>query len=528
MSDLLFEDVKKQIVKKFVESGWITVYGNFDDGCVYPAIVDDDKVAESLKNFDWDNDIHPSTPCFQGKKYVRFPWKKGFEPLVHILPSPYFSRYSWLELSEEFRFLYSLREVHKSDEEKTYLYSRSDGDEEEAAKITNKNVQIKLKFLKDYISARKKQLFIYFMFTRTSEKTVSELGIKKMLSEDSRRHSKDYSSSEFIYNHTIVCNRETGAAGTFSQIRGKVLVERNKRHEFIEKKNYEKFIYDIDENGKDKLSSCNPADNVSSIAKIFFKPEVLQKYFDEPSKYEVKDGYILRNNRLMLKVDNNCEDYVIVCLRELGLLHHKEQLHWKSYNIPRPQKGGFSSSGYSRFVEEKFSEPDNPDFILKNKYERFNKSWHEKYNWYLFIPLNKNDEHCLKSFHSSAIENDNKKFCEQVLFLSKIFIDSLNEKKLFEGTHAQEKDFKGKEIKGIGKFELFLVSENAPHRDDIIDFLRNLQKLRSTRCAHVGGDDKILRYFGDKGDSLQNILQNIVFNLIIMMDWLEVLLLKFK
>jgi hypothetical protein len=507
MSDLLFEDVKKQIDKKFVESDWITVYrsnynGNFDGDCVYPAIVDDDKVAESLKNFDWDNDTHSVPSFLQGKngnKYVRFPWKKGFEPLVHILHSPHFSRYSW--------------------------------DEEEVAKITNKNVQIKLEFLKDYISARKKQLFIYFKFTRTSEKTVSELGIKEMLedyhSEDSRR-SKDYRSSEFIYNHTIVC--KTMVAETFSQIRGKVLVERNKRHEFIEKKNYEKFIYDIDENGKDKLSSCNPADNVSSIAKIFFKPEVLQKYFDKPSKYEVKDGYILRNNTSMLRVDNNCKDYVIVCLHDLGLLHHKEQLQWKIHNIPPPQKGGFSSSGYSRFVKGEFSEPNNLDFILKNKYKRFNKSWHEKYNWYLFIPLNKNDEYCLKCFHSSAIENENKRFYDQVLFLSKIFIDSINEKKLFERTHAQKKDFNGKEIKGIGKFKLFLMSENVPHAniDDIIGFLKNLQKLRSTRCAHVGGDNKILMDFGNKGDSLQNILQNIVFNLIIMMDCLKVLLLKFK
>ena len=68
--------------------------------------------------------------------------------------------------------------------------------------------------------------------------------------------------------------------------------------------------------------------------------------------------------------------------------------------------------------------------------------------------------------------------------LTKLLIDSLNEKELMKGIESGEKN-----LKGIEKFELFLNSKNLSF-PDMLKFIRNLQTLRSTSVAHRKSEKK--------------------------------------
>ncbi|MDR0820620.1 MAG: hypothetical protein LBN19_03800 [Endomicrobium sp.] len=275
MKDLFFEDIKKQIDTKFIDKGWITVFyslrrdkvlctDNFSSGSgngngngngnVYTAIIDaNKKVNEVLQNQNYDHEIiyADTRPVFDEDetKYYRFN-NESFEPLVYCREG-FGRKDGYLELSEEFRLYHNLYEEYHSPDKKEYLYFDDNGDEETVAKIDNNQVLIKLKFLKDYISARGKNLFVYFIFFRFSGKTVTELGINNI--------NKNNSSEEYFYNHEITDISGLSAVKIKSSIRGKVLIKKIENYSPNTEKNdkFEEFIIGYDENGDDVSFSCD-------------------------------------------------------------------------------------------------------------------------------------------------------------------------------------------------------------------------------------------------------------------------------
>jgi hypothetical protein len=219
-------------------------------------------------------------------------------------------------------------------------------------------------------------------------------------------------------------------------------------------------------------------------------------------------------------LDNSCEDYVIVLLGDLGKdLHYKEQLYWKSYNII-PQKEGFSRTAFSRWIEGDFCDPDKPDLYLKMRYDQFNKLWNEKFGWQLFKPLSEDDKHYFQTLHLLTTPDNIKEFDEQILSLTKIFIDSLNEKELVKGISITKGD-----AKGIDKFEMFLENKNLKI-SEMITFFRNIQSLRSSTVAHRRSTErketkKVLNYFKIEENPLDKILEDIFMNFVITLNTLE-------
>ncbi len=530
MKDLFFEDIKKQIDTKFIDEGWIIVFysfkrdaHDFSSGNVYTAIIDADK--EQDENYDQKIISAGTADTRRGfeyePKYCRFS-NEGFEPLIYRRGG-FGQKDGYLELSEEFRLYHNLYEEYHSPDKKEYLYFDDNGDEEIVAKIDNNQVCIKLNFLKDYISARGKHFLIYFNFIRFSEKTMTELGINNI--------NKNNSSDDYFYNHEIT-DISNLSVKTRSWIKGKVLIKKIENYRTNTEKNdkFEEFIIGCNENGDNLSFSCNEKKLGNYFGKnpkapqyttpVFFKEDVLQKYYNNPNKYSVDDGRISCNKAWSLRVDNNCNDYVIVLLGDLGNLHHKEQLYWKSFNIP-PSKEGLSDTGFKRFFAGEFCDPVKADLELKMKLEQFNELWFKKYTWHLFKPLSKDDSHYLKALHLLTSQDNQAEFNEQILALTKIFIDSLNEKELV-------KEIIEKKSKGIDKFESFLKHNNVMIPKDI-ELLRYLQNLRSSTVAHRRSEnlnEKILSYFEfDKKKKLNEILRDIFIKLIHMMD---TLLRKFK
>ncbi|MCA6079761.1 MAG: hypothetical protein LE169_02565 [Endomicrobium sp.] len=529
-----FEDVKKQINTKFIDQDWITVFSrNFEDDFnssgLCSAIVDIDKVGKSLQDCKLEMiecDRPGLTEYYKGgekyrEEYHRFS-VEGFEPLIYR--REFGRKDGYLELSEEFRLYHNLYEIYNSPDKREYLYFNSNGDEEIVAKVDKNEVLIKLRFLKDYISVRKKHLFIDFYFIRFSKKTIKELGISEI--------NENSSSEEYFYNHTIDEDTYLPDWKTRSWINGKVLIKSIKdyRPNIEENDKFEEFIIGCDENGKFISFSCdekklgndfgeNP-DAPQYVTPVFFSKDVLKKYYDNPSRYLVEDCHISCEGARSIRLDNNCDDYVIVLLGDLGNLHHKEQLYWKSFNIS-PRKEGFSVTGYKRFVAGEFCDPVKADFYLKMRLEQFNELWIKKYNWHLFKSLSKEDSHYLEALHLLTSQDNRKEFDEQILALTKIFIDSLNEKELVKQINLDST--KIKDIKGISKFELFLKNNNV-RIPDMIELLRNLQDLRSSTVAHRRSEKlnkKISSYFKLDEKKLDEILKDVFVKLIQIIDVIE-------
>ena len=97
---------------------------------------------------------------------------------------------------------------------------------------------------------------------------------------------------------------------------------------------------------------------------------------------------------------------------------------------------------------------------MENKFKADVEEWEKKYGWELFKPLCAEDEHYFKSLHLLTTTSNQKEFEEQVLALTKIFIDSLNEIKLVIDITVDKSN-----ARGIDKLEAFLKSKNVKIED---------------------------------------------------------------
>ncbi|MGI8582513.1 MAG: hypothetical protein ACR2KX_09960 [Chitinophagaceae bacterium] len=247
----------------------------------------------------------------------------------------------------------------------------------------------------------------------------------------------------------------------------------------------------------------------------------MNKYYNEPTKYEVY-GWGVMCKFFSLKIDNNIQDYVPVFLIELGMLPHKEQLHWKQYNIA-PQKG-ISNTYYKTMIEGNWAEhPETPDLFFKHKYEQFNEKWESKFGWKFYKPLAKEDKFIFTSLHLPT-SNNVKAFCEQMLSLAKITIDRLNEPEFSKQITLEKND------KGITKLKKFLKVNNIEISDMIL-FLRNLWDLRSGLLSHSFSNSnkdckRAIEYFGIKDDNYIEVAKDIFIKSIHTLNTLESIFLK--
>lgn len=226
-----------------------------------------------------------------------------------------------------------------------------------------------------------------------------------------------------------------------------------------------------------------------------------------------EDGYLRCGGMWGLRMDNNHSDFVMASLGDLGHLSYMEQLHWRSFNVATKEK--MSYTAWARGFEAKFTDPENSALFFKQKLSSFQEDWEKKFGWKFFRPLAKEDEHYFKSLRI-PLTNEQKEFDEQVLALVKIFIDSLNEKELEKGLSLASGS------KGIDKLEAFLNSKGARF-NGMIEFLRNLQDLRSAGVAHLKGSkyEKVKSAFSIDDKDLSKVFDDIMIKCIWTLNTLD-------
>ena len=523
--DLTLTDFIKNIEGDLGKTEWITVFEfldsqvDIDRGAYFSALIANDKVGDVLERYDWDLRIDGGRPGFvthyeNGKpttKYYRFS-DEGIEPLVYWRT---FSgkKESTLEISEEFRLYFNLFEKAIDSNKKIFIYINEDGDEDEAIQIGKNKIEIKLKYLKEFLSAKNMHLAIYFEAMRFLDKTLEKLGQQKI---DDVKKGKNY-----IYS-LCVRNLDLGDKKSQGWLLGKKLIAGLKEFnptiwETKADEKFEEFIIGVDENGKEIICSCNIGyqDNPGFLTPVFFKREVLKKYYDDPEKYSVEDGHIKRDGFWGLGALNNHRDHVVVWLGDLKFLPYKEQAYWRAFNLT-PSARKISHTDFTRNIEGNFADPEHPELYFKYKFRLFQEAWHKQFGWHLFKPFSTEDAYHMKSLHVPTT-NGQKEFDDQVASITKIMIDSLNEKELERDLTLSKTN-----PRGIDKLEVFLI-DHGFSVPKMIEFFRNLQALRSTSIAHRKGDnyEKIKKFFGIGDKESLAVFEDILIKCIWILNTLE-------
>lgn len=522
-TDLTLADRQQEIQNTPGKSDWVTVcsFTDSDNEKVnyFSTLVDDSCVHDFMQNYDW-NWVHhqsmgykiPSSEDPGSYLYRRFR-DDGIEPLVFI--RCFAGKPEYYEVSQEFCHYFGLYEDAKSQHERIYWKISDYGDEEEVIRLNAQEVKIRLRFLKEFLSIRRMHLALHFEFMRFSDKTLDELQLKENYQEF---RGEDYTFCLQLADMAGWQNRNSQG-----WILGKKLIRYGTfvPDEWIGNhgKKYEEFIIGKDEDEEDKFHTCNgnylPNYSVKDTGRpnfmtpVFFKREVLKKYYDNPDKYTVGPLSLECLGFWKLYIDNERSDFVAVPLGYLGGLYHNEQLHWKTHNVRH--EGGFSETARKIWFEIKPAALQQPDLKFKSAFDDFQYTWRKKYDWCLFKPLSQEDAYNFVSLRVPT-SNSQKEFDELVVSLTKIVIDSLNEKELTRGVP----DKKGK-AGSINRLEAFLRSKTqwSDEPDQVIKFMRNLQTLRSESVHRKSNKnrqdvDKARIYFRSDPGTHQQVFQGIL------------------
>ena len=259
-----------------------------------------------------------------------------------------------------------------------------------------------------------------------------------------------------------------------------------------ERQHFPDFIIGEDENGRPVRHSCDPEslanyfgknpDEPHYLTPVFFRREVLQRYYEVPEKYTVTDGYLRCASLWGVQIDNDHPDHVMVFLGDLGRdLPESERDHWRSHNIAPTST--MSATSYRRSFLNQPTWPEAPDLQFRYRYERLRADWSESFGWDLFRDPVEADLHVLKRLRVPLNESQ-PEFEGQVLNLAKVMVDSLNDSEL-----ATRLLTKLPNEKGISKLKRWLEQEQYPHVAPDMEVLRRVQELRSRASAHRKGSD---------------------------------------
>lgn len=513
----------------------VTLY--FSERCpthshgIYCSLVPSFQVTDRLNNTSWDfshghgypgANIHYENEM-DVATYCRFGDNSGVEPLI-IDREFYGIRPDYLEICEEFRFFHKLYHDQK---EGTYIKIDDAGNECIVAILKPNKIKIRLKELRQFIAIKEMHLSIQFDYKEFSQFSLKELNLES----GGANHIDDLLCWGLHFGDgNGLCRYNS-----FSRLLGKRFIPPLPKEksgmwgfEKEEKKDFVDFIIGINDDGEEIVQTSDPdelGDNFGGnpdaphyLTPVHFRKEVLDKYFQLSSKFSVEDSYLRCGALWGMQMDNHHSDKVCAWLGDLGRdLPYEEQLHWRSYNIHGD--GSVSNTYFQRQILSQFTDSDRPEHNFVTKYSNLIEKCNKILGWPLLLPLAKEDLHHMQSIRLPST-NEQKDFDDLILALTKIMVDSLNEKELNRFIPKNEVA----QIKGsISRLErvlsIFSVNDYSEH----IAFIRNLQNLRSSSAAHRKGKNyqKIAKTFEIENKSLINVFEGILIKSNKFLEFLE-------
>ena len=494
--------------KKIPELGtepWIRVYQHsklegqsrlhIDSG-----IVPNEYVKQALSSHSWGSHVGFFAPSYEAitdddseqttLKYYRFGDDDGFEPLV-IVRSFDGLKANTIEILEEFRLFHNL---YFDSTNATYVRFDDSGDEIEVVRVADNFVDVKRREIRQFLTARSMSLVVYF-----DRMWFSNLAMEEV---DKKLQDSKIKEDTFIYDFSVrkwdyfvdkdyrSCSRIIG-----KKIIKELPLEKSGLWPFEDKieREYEDFIIGVNENDEPRYYTSDPdklADFYGKnrhapnfLTSVFFRREVLTKYYNEPSKYKVEDRVLRCGSKWMLQLDNNHGDYVIVFLGDLGGgLPHKEQTYWKSYNVP--PDGHMSSTYFRQSICAEFVDPEDSALRFQLAFERLSEAWHKKFGWHLFRPLQKLDEHHFKTLRR-PLNNEHTELNEIAVSLSKLLPEAIEESELLNliksANPRSKRSFPNKTFAVLREYLALAQYDDSRNH---VDYLEKVQMLRAVVAAH--------------------------------------------
>ena len=479
---------------------------------IYCALIPLDGIDRALSSPSWDlrsdDGMPDASVSYEGGEekveYLRYGVYNGIEPLVFCRDF-YHKKYNgYMEICEEFRLFHKLYHYKKTDK---YIKIDDEGEEHTVAVVKPDCVQIRLKELRQFLAIKEMYLSIQFDCQERSTFSLEELGL-----EQGETHQRN-SFMRWCHGYG---DWDLSKYKSCSRLVGKRLIKPLPKSKsglwgFAEEpqKRYIEFIIGVDENGAEITHTSDP-DALAGYfgAPVHFRKQVLDKYYQEPGKYSVEDSVLSCGYLWGLNIDNHHDDKVCVWLSDIGLyLPYTEQLHWRAHNIP--PEGSVSKTYFKRQILAEFTDSDRPEHLFRQRYQDLQKVCKEYLGWQLLLPLETSDEYHFQGLRIPATD-EQRDFDELVLSLTKILVDSLNEKRL----NTLIPDDQRTKLKGsIARLEAVLSSRDVEDAADCISFLRKLQSLRSSSAAHRKGRSyrKIAKDFGVESQSLRDVFTKILW-----------------
>ena len=434
-------------------------------------------------------------------------------------------RDGYKEISEEFRLFHNLYHDRKTDK---YIKIDEAGNEDVVAVVEADRVQIRLKEIRQFLAIKEMYLSFQFDCREHSKYSLEELGLKEGGSNQKDdlmnwgHHYSDFGDSGGL-----------NGIRAFSVLDGKRLIKPLPKSksglwgfaEEIEEKHVE-FVINVDENGDEIIHTSDPTTLANFfganpgapryLTPVHFRKQVLDKYYQQSSKYTVEDSLLRCGSLWCMQIDTHHDDKVCAWLGDLGRdLPYTEQLHWRSHNIS--PAGGVSKTYFKRQLMVEAVESDRPEHLFKIRYQELQDACQEYLGWQLLLPLGTGDEYHLQGLRIPATD-EQRDFDELVLSLTKILIDSLNERRL--NTLIPE-DQKAKLKGSIARLEAVLSVHDVEGAAERIAFLRKLQSLRSSSAAHRKGRNyrKIAKDFGVESQHLRDVFTGIIWQALDVLDY---------
>jgi hypothetical protein len=385
----------------------------------------------------------------------------------------------YAELSEEFRLFHNLYEdgatgdLHRFDEA---------GNDAVVAHVRSELVVVQAPLIRQYQAARQMDLLLFI-------DTVLYLPESAMIPPeaqfvDADQHVARYSRNADGRRFTSLLGKRVIPAPPI-EMAGIWPYEAADTH-------FPEFIIRMDDFGKPVRFTCDPEQLANHFGKnpgaphyltpVFFRRDVLVKYFDRPDLYAIEDGHLRCQGLWILRMDNDASDVVVVFLGDLGRdLPASERDYWLSFNIP--PTGPMSQTAFRRAFRGEFANPQSLDLRLRSAWRRLEKDWTARFGWPLYRALQSADAHLPDQIRMPLHDTD-AEFEELVGTLAKLLVESLNEAELVAvagpGPVGE---------RGISKLERWFKVQGYPTAEADIAFLRNLQAVRSKVVAHRKGSD---------------------------------------
>jgi hypothetical protein len=398
-----------------------------------------------------------------------------------------------VELAEEFRLLFNLWEDRRT---RTYYSFDESGNPVKAAVIAAEGVRVLSKLVRRYQAA--KQMFLALFLDAT------------LWSDDLPRdkHSWDLIETDVIlsYYRGEISARDR----PFSRLVGKRLlapppIETCGMWPFeSERSDYVEFIIGTTPLGDEISFTSNPGalanyfganpDSPHYLTSVYFRREVLNKYYADPERFSIEDGYLRCAGLWGLRMDNDQAGHIGVFLGDLGRdIPAEEAQYWRTFNILPPEEGP-SETLVRRAFGGQFADPKSPDLRFPRVYRDTNTAWKKAFGQPLFLPLHQDDQHVLGKLHVPVTDGA-AEFDEQILYLTKLLVDSLNEESLVATIGKGPAD-----ERGLAKLERFLTVLGVDGARALLTPLARVQGLRSRGAAHRKGSSfDISTALGDLG-----------------------------